>query len=144
MTQPPCGSGLPNLQEGELRLVGEGNQLRAEARDPDGPLLRSNVEQARASASANNSPEPAQRAGGTEDAETQPPHIMGDQPTQPSQADIFAAMQAAHAVAEAGRVREAELREKLSAQEAATMQETIKRIWKPRRPLSRRRTRPSR
>ena len=53
---------------------------------------------------------------------------MDDHPTQPSQADVFAAMQAAHAVAEAGRIREAGLRDELAAERAATMQETIKRM----------------
>ena len=51
---------------------------------------------------------------------------MGDQPTQPSQSEFIASLQAAHATAEAERIGAAKLRERLSAQEAVTMQETIK------------------
>ena len=40
--------------------------------------------------------EPVQQAGGTEDVETQPPRIMGDQPTQPTQTEFLASLQAAH------------------------------------------------
>ena len=53
---------------------------------------------------------------------------MEDHPTQPSPADVFAAMQAAHAAAEAEREKNAKLLERAAAAEAATMQEMIKRM----------------
>ena len=53
---------------------------------------------------------------------------MDDHPTQPSPADVFAAMQAAHAAAEAEREKNAKLLERAAAAEAATMQEVIKRM----------------
>ena len=67
------GLGLHNLQEGESQIIAEGQQRRAEAGNPPGPLLR-HRDQAGASASANNSPEP-RPAGESEDVETQPPQM---------------------------------------------------------------------
>ena len=106
------GLGLHNLQEGEQQLIADGQQRRQEAGDPPGPLLRPR-DPASASASANNSPEPAPRpAGEPEDVDTQPPPTMDDHPTQPSPADVFAAMQAAHTAAEAEREKNAKLLER--------------------------------
>ena len=119
VTLPPRSSGLPRQEEGEQRIIDEGHQRRAEAGDPAGPLLRSYVDQARASASANNSPEPAWQAGDSEDVDTQPPRIMGNQsqPTQPSESEFFASLRAAHAAAEAEGAESAKLCDRLSAQE---------------------------
>ena len=60
---PPRSSGLPRQEEGEQRIIEEGHQRRAEAGDP-AHLTRFALDQARASASAKNSPEPARQAGG--------------------------------------------------------------------------------
>ena len=114
------GLGLHGQQEGELLLQEEGRQRQAAAGDPPGPLTRLTVNQARASASANNSPEP-KPAGESEDVETQPPQM--------SDIDaLHASLQAAHDAAEAGRVREAKLRDELAASHQKTMEETIKRL----------------
>ena len=55
---------------------------------------------------------------------------MGDQPTQPTQSEFISlcTLQAAHAAAEAEGIEAAKLRRKLSRQEAAAMQVTIKRM----------------
>ena len=114
------GLGLHNLQEGESQIIEEGQQRQAEAGDPSGPLTRQALDQARASASANNSPAP-KPAGESEDIETQPPQM--------SDINAFhASLQAAHDAAEAGRVREAKLRDELAASHQKTMEETIKRL----------------
>ena len=55
------GLGLHNLQEGESQIIADGQQRRAEAGNPPGPLLRPR-NQAGASASAINSPQPAKPA----------------------------------------------------------------------------------
>ena len=98
---------LQGQQEGELLLQEEGRQARVEAGDLQGRLLcsvhSSTVTQAQASASANNSPEP-KPAGESEDVETQPPQM--------SDIDaLHALLQAAHDAVEAGRIREAKLRD---------------------------------
>ena len=115
------GLGLHNLQEGEQQLIADGQQRRQEAGDPPGPLLRPR-DPASASASANNSPQPARpQAGEPGDVETQPPQMS----------DISAfttSLQAAHDVAEAQRVEAAKLREELAAANAKIMEETIKRL----------------
>ena len=102
------GLGLVGLQSGELQLIEEGQQRQAEAGDPSGPLTRQALDQARASASANNSPQPRQAAE-SEDVDTQPPRIMGDQP-DPTQSAFLASLQAAHDAAEAQRVEAAKFR----------------------------------
>ena len=56
------------------------------------------------------------------------PNPNPNPPTQPAESEFFASLRAAHAAAEAERVESAELGERFSAQEAATMQETIKRM----------------
>ena len=68
------GLGLVGLQSGELQLLEEGQQRQAEAGDPSGPLTRQALDQARASASANNSPQP-RPAVESEDVDTQPPQM---------------------------------------------------------------------
>ena len=89
------GLGLHNLQEGEQQLIADGQQRRAEAGDPPGPLLRPR-DPAGASASANNSPQPARtQAGESEDVETQPPQMS-------DLSAFHASLQAAHDAAEAG------------------------------------------
>ena len=116
--QPPRSRGLPRQEEGEQRIIEETIQRRAEAGDPD-HFTRFALNQARASASANNSPEPAWQAGDSEDVDTQPPRIMGNQsqPTQPSESEFFASLRAAHAAAEAEGAESAKLCDRLSAQE---------------------------
>ena len=110
---------LRNQQEGESLLQEEGRRRQAEAGDP-AHLLRSIVTQAAASASANNSPAP-KPAGESEDVETQPPQM--------SDINAFhASLQAAHDAAEAGRVREAKLRDELAAANQKTMEAMIKQL----------------
>ena len=81
------GLGLVGLQSGELQLIEEGQQRQAEAGDPSGPLTRQYLEQAQASASANNSPQPRQ-AVESEDADTQPPQ-MSDRAGEPPRSWLF-------------------------------------------------------
>ena len=72
------GFGLNRLQEGEQQLIGDGQQRREEAGNPDGPLLRPTERRdlARVSVSANNSPQPARaQAGNAEDVDIQPPQM---------------------------------------------------------------------
>ena len=91
------GLGLVGLQSGELQLIEEGQQRQAEAGDPSGPLTRQALDQARASASANNSPQPAKPAADeSEDVETQPPQMS-------DLSAFHAGLQAAHDAAEAQR-----------------------------------------
>ena len=116
VTQP--GLGLSSFQSSKLQFAEQAADIQTAAGNPPGAIIRQAYEQAKAaSASANNSPQSAWQAGNSEDIDTQPPHIMDDHPTQLSQADVFAMMQVAHAKAEAGRVCEAELRQRLSVQE---------------------------
>ena len=117
-TQP--GLGLSGYQSGELQFAEEAQQVQTEAGNPPGTVTRPVLEQARAaSASASSSPQPAWQAGNTEDADTQPPHIMGDQSA------FLASLQSAHDAAEAHRVEAAKLRDQLAAANAKAMQETI-------------------
>ena len=91
------GLGLHNLQEGEQQLIADGQQRRAEAGDPPGPLLRP-CDQAGASASANNSPQPVRaQAGESEDMDIQPPQMT-------NLSAFHTSLQAAHGAAEAQRV----------------------------------------
>ena len=57
VTQP--GLGLSGFQSGELQFAEQAAELQAAAGNPPGAVTRQVVEQARASASANNSPQPA-------------------------------------------------------------------------------------
>ena len=126
MTQP--GLGLHGFQSGELQFAEEAQQVQTEAGNPPGAVTRQALEQARAaSASANNSPQPARQAGNTEDVDTSPPRIMGDQP-DPTQTAFLASLQVAHDAAEAQRVEAAKLRDQLAVANAKTMEETIKRL----------------
>jgi hypothetical protein len=63
-------------------------------------------------------------------------------PTPPSPSEFFASLRAAHAAAEAERAESAKLRDRLSAQETATMQETIKRMEAERAALEAQNTAP--
>ena len=96
---------LRNQQEGESLLQEEGRRRQAAAGNPD-HLLRSNVTQAAASASANNSPFRSARnspeprpAGESEDVDTQPPQMSTSDITA-----FTASLQVAHDAAEAQRV----------------------------------------
>ena len=120
---------LRNQQEGESLLQEEGRRRQAEAGDPD-HLLRSNVTQAAASASANNSPFRSARnspeprpAGESEDVETQPPQM-----STPDLTAFTASLQVAHNAAEAQRVETAKLREELAAEKTKTMEAIIGRL----------------
>ena len=125
MTQP--GLGLHGYQSGELQFAEQAQQVQADTSNPPGAVTHQALEQARASASANNSPQPARQADNTEDVDTQPPRIMGDQP-DPTQSAFLASLQAAHDSAEAQRVEAAKLRDRLAAADAKIMEETIKQL----------------
>ena len=112
-----AGLGLHGFQSGELQFAEEAQQVQTGAGDPPGAVTRQAPEQARAaSASANNSPQPAKQA----DADTQPPQIMTDQSA------FLASLQAAHAIVEAGRVETAKVREELVAEKTKTMEANAK------------------
>ena len=89
--------GLVSLQSGELQLLKEGQQQQAGAGDPPGPLTHQALNQAGASALANNSPQPARQAGDTEDVDIQPPQMT-------NLSAFHTSLQAAHGAAEAQRV----------------------------------------
>ena len=72
--RPPGSRILPRQEEGEQRIIEETDQRRAAAGDP-GHFTR----QSSASASANNSPEPARQATSSEDVDTQPPQSLSFQ-----------------------------------------------------------------
>ena len=121
MTQP--GLGLSGYQSGELQFAEEAQQVQTEAGNPPGAVTHQALEQARAAtASANNSPQPAQQAGNTGDVDTQPSHIMGDQP-DPTQSAFLASLQAVHDIAEAQRlgVEAAKLCSQLAAANVKTI-----------------------
>ena len=100
-------------------MIADGQQRRQEAGDPTGPLLHPH-DQASASASANNSPQPARpQAGESEDVDIQPPQMS-------DLSAFHASLQAAHDAAEAQRVEAAKLREELAAANSKTMEEMIK------------------
>ena len=120
MTQP--GLGLSGYQSGELQFAEDAQQVQKETGNQDRAVTRQALEQARAAtASANNSPQPARQAGNTEDVETQPPQMT-------DLSAFHASMQAAHDAAEAQRVEAAKLREELAAEKTKTMEEMIKRL----------------
>ena len=123
------GLGLHGFQSGELQFAEQAQQVQADAGNLPGTVTHQALEQARASASANNSPQPARQAGNTEDTDIQPPRIMGDQPDS-TQSAFLASLQAAHDIAEAQRVKAAaaKLHNQLAAANAKTMEETIKRL----------------
>ena len=127
VTQP--GLGLHSYQSSELQFAEQVQQVQVQASNLPGTVTCQYLRQARASASANNSPQPALQAGDTvtEDADTQPPRIMGDQP-DPTQSAFITSLQAVHDITEAQRVEAAKLHDQLAAANAKTMEETIKRL----------------